>query len=214
MDPVSLIVADAEYLVRAGLRHLLEDFEQYEIVAEVTNEEDLMLQVAVHAPRVVILDYNQARFSLETINKLKATHPQTRVLIISNDQDKATIFQALEREVNSFLTKECGQNEIIGAIQATARGEKFFCSNVLNYILEKSFGKEENCDPIPLSPREIEIVGMVSRGMISKEIAAELNLSTHTIYTHRKNIMKKLGLNSTSELVLYALDKGIIQQNK
>jgi DNA-binding NarL/FixJ family response regulator len=214
MDPVSLIVADSEYLVRAGLRHLLEDFEQYDIVAEVTNENDLMHQVATHEPKVVILDYNQPRFSLETINKLKTSHPDIQVLIISNDQEKSTIYQALEREVNSYLTKECGQDEIIGAIQATAKGEKFFCSNVLNYILEKSFGKEENCEPIPLSPREIEIVGMVAKGMISKEIAAELNLSTHTIYTHRKNIMKKLGLSSTSELVLYALDKGIIRQKK
>ena len=84
-----------------------------------------------------------------------------------------------------------------------------YCTNVLNHLLEKSFPKDD-CSPVPLTPREIEIVRLVASGLIAKEIASELNLSTHTVYTHRKNIMKKLKFGTTSELVLYAVNEGII----
>ena len=87
----------------------------------------------------------------------------------------------------------------------------FFCSKVLDIIMERSFGKPgEECAPTPLTPREIEIVRLTARGLIAKEIADVLSLSPHTIYTHRKNIMKKLKLNSSSELVLYAVNNGMI----
>ena len=112
--------------------------------------------------------------------------------------------------MNSFLSKQCDEKEILDAVLATAKGEKFYCTNVLNYLLEKSFPKETECKPLPLSAREVEIVQLISTGLIAKEIAGKLNLSTHTIYTHRKNIMKKLGIGSTSELVLYAVNEGIV----
>ena len=84
-------------------------------------------------------------------------------------------------------------------------------SHILEVILEKSFGpEEEECEPIPLSPREIEIVQHIANGRIAKEIASDLHLSTHTIYTHRKNIMRKLELSSPVELVMYAINMGIV----
>ena len=111
--------------------------------------------------------------------------------------------------VNSFLSKKCDEKEIIDAVHATSKNEKYYCTNVLNCLLEKSFPKDD-CSPRPLSPREIEVVQLVAKGLIAKEIASELYLSTHTIYTHRKNIMKKLKIGTTSELVLYAVREGII----
>lgn len=211
MDTIKVIVADAQYLVRIGMRYVLLEHPACEIVSEVTNEEKLLEQLTVHHPDVVVLDYDQkGRFSTETVGKIKAASPKTNILIISSDEDKKTIFQVLEDGVNSFLSKECDGKEIIDAVIATAKGEKFYCTNVLNYLLERSFPKENECKPLPLSPREVEVVQLVASGLIAKEIADKLNLSTHTIYTHRKNIMKKLGIGSTSELVLYAVQEGIV----
>ncbi len=210
MKSISIIIADSQFLIRVGLRHLLSSFPSCEIVAEATNEVQLMEQLKKFQPNMVALDYNQPhRFSPETIEKIREASPYTNILVISGDEDKKTIYRVLESGVSSFLSKQCGEKEITDAVMATAKGEKFYCTNVLNHLLEKSFPKED-CSPTPLTAREIEIVQLVASGLIAKEIAGKLNLSTHTVYTHRKNIMKKLQIGSTSELVLYAVNEGIV----
>ncbi len=208
----SICIADGQYLIRAGLRAMLSTDVRFEIVGDVKNEKELLHMMAHKAVDVLILDYNQpGYFDLSTIRTIKSRFPETELLVISADENRQTIYQALEHGVKSFLTKECDSSEIIDAVMSTAKGEKFFCSRVMDYIFEKSFpDKEGNCDPMPLTTREIEIVQLVAKGLIAKEIAAHLNLSTHTIYTHRKNIMKKLKIGSTSELVLYAVKNGIV----
>lgn len=211
MQPISVILADSQYLVRRGLEDLLSQHTEFQLIEQSVKEEDLLKKVELHHPDVVILDYHQpGNFSTETVPRIKESSPKTNVLIISADDDKGRIDSVLENGVNSFLTKCCDDKEIFGAINATAKGEKYFCNNVLNYLLEKSFPKEDDCSPTPLSAREIEIVQHVAKGKIAKEIASDLHLSTHTVYTHRKNIMKKLGLGSVSELVLYAVNEGIV----
>jgi DNA-binding NarL/FixJ family response regulator len=211
LQSTSILIADSQYLIRFGLRKLLSQIDGLKVIAEAVNDVDLAAELKATQPNVVILDYNQpTHFSTDTVIKIKQISPNTNVLIISDDNQKHGIYQVLEYGVNSYLTKTCGEEEIIDAVKATAKGEKFFCNNVLNYILEKSFPREDDCSPTPLSPREIEVVTLVASGLIAKEIASELNLSTHTIYTHRKNIMKKLNLSSASELVLYAVNNGMV----
>ena len=200
---------------------MMTECSQFEVLAEAENETELLAQLQKIQPSVIILDHDQPdAFSKSSIQRIKEQAPQARVLIISNDEDKESIYQVLQLGVNSFLTKTCGEEEIMDAVKATAKGEKFFCTRVLDYLLEKSFpseaaraiAKEEvSCQPTPLSPREIEIVQLIASGLIAKEIASKLNLSTHTVYTHRKNIMKKLKLNSASELVLYAVNMGLVK---
>ena len=113
--------------------------------------------------------------------------------------------------VTCFITKECDEGEILEGIEAARTGRKFFCNKILNLLLEKSFGSQaDNCDPSPLTPREREIVILTARGLVAKEIAYELDLSTHTVYTHKKNIMKKLNFSSPVQLALYAIENGMI----
>lgn len=220
MDATSIVIADAQHLIRAGLRHLVSQDSRFRVIGEASNEEELQQKLAALHPDVLILDYHQeGAFSIASINRLKEKHPEVRIMVMSDDDEKERIYEVLQLGVNGFLTKGCGEEEVFDAIKATARGEKLFCTRVLDYLLEKSFpdrqgkpAERENisCRPTPLSPREIEIVRLIGRGLIAKEIASELNLSTHTIYTHRKNIMKKLNLSSASELILYAVEIGII----
>lgn len=211
---ISIVLADAQYLVRTGLKHILSNNDKYEIVGEANNEVQLLANLTKAKPDVVILDYNQPdSFNYDTISKLRDKHPETNIMIISADDNKQAIYQVLESGVNSFLTKTCDEEEIEDAVHATAKGEKFYCTRIIDYLLEKSFAKEEeNCQPTPLTPREVEIVRLIAKGLIAKEIADVLSLSTHTIYTHRKKIMKKLKITSSSELILYALNNGLIEK--
>lgn len=217
MKQYSVLLADEQPLVRLALQQLLSEQEVYRILGEVSNEEEMLAALRVNAPDLVIIDYSQAEsFSPSSISKIKLASPQSRVLVISSDSRKDNIAQVLELGVTSFLTKTCSLDEIIDAAQAALRGDKFFCTRVIDFLLEKSFAKETevNCAPTPLSSREIEIVQLSAKGLIAKEIADVLNLSTHTVYTHRKNIMKKLQINSSSELVLYAVSKGLVQNDQ
>ena len=213
-NKISIILADSEYLIRVGLRYFINSRKDMEIMDEAIDHADLIEQMGKYKPDVVVVDYNQPRhFSKATINAVKKISPQTNILVISADDDKENIYEVLEAGTNSFLTKSCDEDEIIGAIKATAKGEKFFCNKVLNYIMQRSFPEgEEDCSPVPLSDRECEVVKLVAEGLVAKQIAAQLNLSPHTVYTHRKNIMKKLGISSTSELVLYAVNNGILNK--
>ncbi|MCB0522180.1 MAG: response regulator transcription factor [Lewinellaceae bacterium] len=211
MNTVTAIIADSQYLIRVGLRHILDAMPSVEVVGEACHERQLVDLLKKYQPSIVVLDYDQEdKFSPETVEKIRKFSPCTNVLVISGDDDKKTIYQVLESGVSSYLSKQCDEKEIMDAVMATSKGEKFYCTNVLNYLLEKSFPKNLACSATPLSPREIEIVRLVASGLIAKEIAGKLNLSTHTIYTHRKNIMKKLQIGSTSELVLYAVNEGIV----
>lgn len=217
MKQYSVLLADEQPLVRLALQQLLGQKEEYRIVGEVINEEEMLASLRVNKPDLVIIDYSQSEnFSSKSIAKIKQVSPQSQVLVISSDTRKDNIAQVLESGVTSFLTKTCGLSEILDAAQAALKGDKFFCTRVIDFLLEKSFAKETevNCAPTPLSSREIEIVQLSAKGLIAKEIADALNLSTHTVYTHRKNIMKKLQISSSSELVLYAVSKGLVQNDQ
>ena len=216
MSKVDVFLADAYYLSRLGIRHLLDQHPQFRIVGEVTSQEDLINKLPTIKADVLILDYDQpGYFTPEVIQQVNVASPKTRILVISADNEKKNIFEVLKDGVHSFLTKECDDEEILNAIRATSKGEKFFCNKILDLLLERSFNDnteelDEDCSPTPLSEREKDIVRLVANGKIAKEIASELNLSKHTVYTHRKNIMRKLKINSTSQLVLYAITHGII----
>lgn len=212
-QPTTIAIADAQLLIRTGLRHLLQGMNNISVLFEAADEEELFDELSRQLPDILILDYNHPdQFTLQSALKVRKLFPQLPLLIISDDNQKDQIFQLLENGVNCFITKTCDQQEIKDAIRSATGTQKFFCGKVVDYLLEKSFARPvDDCNPTPLSPREIEVVQLIAKGLIAKEIAHELHLSTHTIYTHRKNIMKKLQLNSSSELMLYAVSNGLVE---
>ena len=213
MQSIRLLLADSQYLIRLGLKSLLARNKHIKIVGESSNTEELLKKVHDLQPDVVLMDYkNSHHFNLEDIKEVKTISPSSKLLIISSDDDKNNIFKVIEYGINSFLTKECSEEEIINAIVATAKNEKFFCNKILDIILAKHLSKEDDdCAPTELTVRELEIVGLIAEGHSTKDIAEELCLSTHTVYTHRKNVMRKLNVNSASELILYAINTGLVR---
>ncbi len=121
---------------------------------------------------------------------------------------KENVLKIINSGALGWLTKECEKNEILAALESMARGERFICNKILDVILEKKHG-ETNAEN-DLTDREVEIIKLIAERYSNQEIAEKLFISIHTVYTHRKNIMKKLQLKSPVELILYAIDKGII----
>jgi DNA-binding NarL/FixJ family response regulator len=213
-DSIHIVLADSQYLSRAGYLYLFAGQPHLQVVGEALDMEELLHLVQETAVQLVITDYhNGGLFSLEDILKLRQQRPDVNVLVVTDDQNRDNISQLLNAGISCILTKNCSQEEILSAAAACAKKEKFFCNKVLDIILEKHVPKqEESCDPSNLSAREVEIVALVAQGKSTKEIADLLCLSTHTIYTHRKNIMKKLRINSASEMILYAMESGIVKR--
>ena len=213
---IKILIADAQYLVRIGLINLLSATKDFKIAGEAVNSSELIQLTKEQHPDVVIFDYNSAKnFLQEDIETVKKISPKTNFLIISADDSKSNIYKAIELGAVSFLTKECDKEEIVGAIYATAKNEKFLCHKVIDIIIEKHMhGDEDNCKAFNLSLRETEIIKLTAKGWTAKTIAGHLFLSTHTVYTHKKNIMKKLKINSSSEMIVYAIQNGLITKEE
>ena len=135
---IKIVIADTQYLIRIGLKNLLSGEVEFKIIGEALNSEELYHLVNNHKPDVVIFDYNNAKnFVIEDIGMVKSVSPNTNFLIISSDDNKANIYKVIELGALSFLTKECDKEEIIDAVYATAKNEKFLCHKVIDIIIEK-----------------------------------------------------------------------------
>jgi DNA-binding NarL/FixJ family response regulator len=184
-------------------------------VGEAEKAEDLNEKLTLYHPDVLVIDYTSLYFCIDDIQVIHQQFPEVNILAVTTPQNKIVISKAIENGVVSHLLKDCGKDEIIEAIHTTAKGEKFFCGKILDVILkEKDSTSGVSCEGIKLSVREIEIIQNVAEGLSNKEIAERLFLSVHTVTTHRKNIMSKLGVNNTAGLMMYAIRQNLIEQNK
>ena len=211
-ETYKVLLADAQFLIRFALKELLKETNTFQVIGEACNEAELNSFIAKTTPDIIVIDYNQPGFfSIESIKNVKEQHPTIELLVISSDDNKENIYDVINSGVLRFLTKKCDAHEINEAFRAIIRGEKFFCASIFNFIFEMSFSQNNySSNPLPLSARELEIVQLIAQGLVAKEIGRKLNLSTHTVYTHRKNIMEKLKLRRSSELVLFAVNKGLL----
>lgn len=165
-------------------------------------------------PDLLIADYNIPNYlSLEKLESV-ITDTHVNTLIISSDNNHQSIRKSLKIGIKGYITKECSREEIILAIRSTAKGEKFFCHRILDVIMEKESSATGACEPTVLTVRELEILELLAKGFSTQRAADKLNLSPHTIHTHRKSIIKKLGIKSPTEFVLYAIDFGLITINR
>lgn len=215
MHKAGVIIADGQYLIRYALRKLLERHPSTTLIGEARNGQELALLIQEKKPDLLIADFQQqGHFQIGLLPLIREQSPSTRIMVISGQTERSHIHQILEHGIDAFLTKHCDEAEISDAIEAVFKGERFFCSQVIDVLLEKSFPKNNgSCTPITLSSREIEIVQLTARGLIAKQIAETLNISTHTVYTHRKNIMQKLNVRNASELVRLAVNKGWVERD-
>lgn len=213
---MKVLHANANALMVNGLKAVLNRGGGVEQLDVANSESEMFKKLEGFQYDLVILDPNaDGYFSADTAIKLRKTYPTQKTLIISDTSQSNEVLNILEKGVQGYLTRQCDADEITHAIFAIGKGEKFYCNKVLDIILNKQFSneeEEESCEPTVLTERESEITALIASGMTNKEIAEKLHLSPHTVHSHRKNITKKLGVKSVSELTVYALKVGLIEQ--
>ena len=185
---------------------------QFEVVQEAASSETLFNMLKNHSADVLIIDHccNDC-FSVGDIAKVKNTYPDLKVLVISHEKSSDEIKKIINLGVKNYLLKDCGEQEIIDAVLACARGEKYFCGQIIDVLLEKELSKEEHCMTGSISDREIDVIRQLVTGKRPKEIAGIMNLSYHTVVTHKRNIYSKLGISNTIELAMYAVKTGLMK---
>ncbi|MGB1636809.1 MAG: DNA-binding response regulator, partial [Flavobacteriales bacterium] len=187
---------------------------------EAATGEDLVGLVQSFQPDVVVVDFLADEFDIDVVRRVKVAHPSTRVLAITTQQSGHTLVNALRAGVDSYIKKDCDLGEVEDAIRETAKGGTFFCGQILDRIRQESIDVEDldtlplTCDPIHLSGRETEVLQLIAEGLTNTQVAEKLFLSTHTVTTHRKNILSKLGVNNTAAMVMYAVKTGLVSPNK
>lgn len=215
-----VLLADSNDLVRVGLRTILNSHGGFQIVGEAKDNEELLEQVAFFGPSVVLIDYTSPGFDIDIIPKVLNSHKTVKFLAITPEQSGQTLVNALRSGVLSYIKKDCDLGEIINAVEETAHGNKFFCGQILETIQRAAIDVNDidfesfSCEPVILSERENEIITLIAEGLTNHQIADQLFLSNHTINTHRKNIMAKLGVKNTAGIVMYAVKTNLVSPNK
>lgn len=220
LNKMHVILADSNDLVRVGLRAVLNSSSGYKIVGEARDNEELLDQVSNFGASLVVIDYTAPGFDIDVIPKVLQKHKGVKFLAITPDQSAQTLVSALRSGVTSYVKKDCDLTEIQNAVTETFRGNKFFCGQILETIQRSSIDVNDvdfdsfSCEPILLSERENEIIKLIAEGNTNVQIADLLFLSNHTINTHRKNIMAKLGVKNTAGIVMYAVKTQLVSPNK
>jgi DNA-binding NarL/FixJ family response regulator len=215
LEKIKITIADSNFLSRKGLAVLLQENIDFALLSEALSSTDLINQSKFYTPDLIIIDYTSVNYSLESIQQIIKKYPKTKILAITELQSNEIIAKAMKMGVTSHLLKDCDQDEIVEAIYKTALGEQFMCGKIAGAVLNQKpvITSDYSCEGMNISEREMEIITLIAEGHSNKEVADKLFLSTHTITTHRKNIMSKLGVNNTAGLVLFAVRENLVSPN-
>ena len=207
-------MADDHSVVREGLRRVIEAEAGIEVCAEAANGNEALELIGRHHPDVVLLDINMPEMGgLECLGQIRSMYPRSRVVLLSIRSDTTVIDSAITLKANGYVLKDSRIDEIIESIRVVARGGTYFSQTLQPHLLTRA--REPNPDMTEpftvLSAREREVLCMIADGGSSKEIASALHVSSKTIEAHRTNLMKKLHVRKSTELVRYAIRRGLIE---
>lgn len=204
-DKITVLLVDDHSLVRRGFRRILDDDDTLHVVGEASNgAEAVQLAEKLH-PQVIVMDCQLPEMNgLEATRKILQAHPGTAILMLSMHSEDTLVRQALEAGARGYVLKNANDLDLASAVKGVAAGK-----SVLDPQLRRAEalkGERES----GLTARELEILQHIVAGKSNKEIASELNLSVNTVSVHRANIMDRLGIHKTAELVVYAIRNGLV----
>jgi two-component system response regulator NreC len=211
-----LLLVDDHIVVRLGLRMLLENEEDLEIAGEAASASEALNMIGRIKPDVVLMDIGLPDLSgIEATRQIKQLFPEIAVVALTIHEDEEYFFKMLEAGASGYVPKRAAPDELITAIRAAAEGEVYLYPSLAKLLVKDYFAQYQQTPtetPLDgLTSREEEVLTQLAEGASNTEIAEALGISPKTVARHRENIMRKLNLHSRSELVKYAIRKGIIQ---
>ena len=212
---IKIAICDDHKLIREGVKALLFGEKDIKLVGEAFNGKSLLELLNRLKPDVLLLDIRMPDSNgLQLIPKVLELSPETRLLMLSAEMEEEAIFEAVNLGAQGFLHKDASGEEMVLAIRSVADGDPYFGQRI-SHIIYKSYSrliKEPKIETKPvISEREIEIIEMLGKGLSCKEVAAELNISPRTVENHKNNILNKLSLKNTIELLRYAIKQNIVR---
>lgn len=204
-DRITVVLADDHALVRRGFRRMLEDDAAIEVVGEAADGSQALQLAQEFKPKVIVMDMNMPGLNgMQACLEILRILPKTSILILSMYSEDNYVRNALNAGARGYILKDALDIDLAAAIKKVAGGEKVIGPGLLNTV-----SPEE--DAAKLTAREKQILQLISEGKSNKEVAALLDLSVNTVSVHRANLMDKLGIHRTAELVLYAVRRGLVQ---
>jgi len=215
MEKIKIVLVDDHQMFRDGVKSVLSDEENIELIGEVGNGNDLYELLKIDSPDLIITDISMPDISgIEITKYVTENYPEIKILILSMHSNVEFITKSLGAGANGYLPKDTSMNELLEAINTIYKGENYFnkdiSDTILKSIINKSKSAKENSKNESLTKREMEIVSLVVEGLANKEIADKLFISVRTVDSHKNNIMQKLNLKSSVELVKYAIKNKLV----
>ncbi|MDR2010269.1 MAG: response regulator transcription factor [Bacteroidales bacterium] len=209
---MKIFIVDDHQLFRMGIRLALTGKPDVEIVGEAGTGRDLFVALESQTPDIVLLDILLPDMSgLEIAKKLKEENPEIKILILSAESPEAIVEEVLKIGIEGYVSKSTNIQEIEDALYSVDNGLEYFGRDISKVIYDVVVAKKKQNENSPVfTPRELEIIRLCSDGLLSKEIADQLQISYRTVENHKNNIFKKLGINNSVELARYAILNGLL----
>lgn len=212
---IRIILADDHAVMRRGLRLILEQQEDFEVIGEAADGRAAVSLAEAAKPDIAVLDITMPNLNgIEAARQISAKQQGVSIIVLSMHADEAFVLRALKAGARGYLLKESAEGDLINAIRLVSEGKSFFSPAVSRMLVQDYVRQLQDKDVEDsyelLTLRERELLQLIAEGKSNKEIANMLNLSLYTVETHRSNILGKLNLHSVPELILYAVRKGVI----
>ena len=212
-NTIRVFIADDHEIMRDGLKSLLRKQPDIDVVGQASTGQQAVKMARDLKPDVIVMDISMPVIDgIEASRQIVKENPYARIMVLSADLTKHVIDQAIEAGILGLMLKDSAFDEFVTAIRKVSNYEKYFCSRIINMLANSYIGRLQaggNPEDIDLTEREYEVIRQVSNGRSSKEIALQIHMSGKTVDACRRNIMNKLNIDSTAELVKYALRTGI-----
>jgi DNA-binding NarL/FixJ family response regulator len=205
-DPIKILIVDNHQILREGLRALLGDQPDFQVVGEAADTEEAFRRTAELQPDVVVMDIQMPGVGgIEATRAILRDRPKTRVVILSMHQQDHHIRESLEAGARAYVHKSGAARDLIAAIRAVSRGESYFSPGIVQHIIRGFLHPASHLEEPPLTQRELEVVRLIALGRRARQIAQVLQISQRTVEVHRTHILHKLGAKSIAEIVRFAL---------